>query len=101
MELNVDVDEIESDVVAMRDYLTKETQEEINYAGKMIRDNIRSIVESVEKKVINDKLGVQVTGEELNDSELHSKVTTAAEDLEKEERNELKKQKKSLLVDAK
>jgi len=99
MNVGLDVDEIQYDVVALRDYLTKGAQNEVDYAGKIIRDNIRGIVESIEKEVISDKLGIEVTEDELEDSELHSKVITAAEELAKKEDIELKKSKDEMSVD--
>merc|ERR1740121_79544 len=101
MDQSISAEEIESDVIALRDYFTKEAQEEINYAGKIIRDNLRGIVESIEKKVINDKLGIKVTETELEDSELQSKVTSVAEDLVKKEKSEIKRMKKDVSADLK
>jgi len=101
MDQSISAEEIESDVIALRDYFTKEAQEEISYAGKIIRDNLRGIVESIEKKVINDKLGIKVTETKLEDSELQSKVTSVAEDLVKKEKREIKRMKKDVSADVK
>jgi len=91
MKARVNPKGIETDVLAMRDYFSKEAQQGIKLAGEMIKGNIESMVEEIEKRVIADKLGIILTENKLVISEFESMVSDAASELIQIEKDEFKK----------
>merc|ERR1712115_457605 len=89
---------IESDLTTMRNYLTLEDEQKIEHGGKILQENIRGIAESIEKKILKEKLGINVSEEELVDSELESKVASVAENLLKQEKNEIDEMERNISV---
>jgi len=87
----VDEQGIKTDVNAMREYFVEEAQREVDYVAKHIKDNIRGIAEEVEKEVIEEKLNIDTTNNELEDAELQVKVSEVMGDINKNEKKELSK----------
>lgn len=87
----VDAKGIKTDVNAMREYFVEEAQREVDYVAKHIKDNIRGIAEEVEKEVIEEKLNIDTTNNELEDAELQVKVSEVMGDINKNEKTELSK----------
>jgi len=86
---NVDVERIESDVNVMRDYFVDGTKRNIERAGKSLESQIREITTEIEKEVISEKLGEEFTSNDLEESELKVKVTSAVDSINESERLEL------------
>lgn len=84
----VDLNDIEKDVDAMREYFVDEAQKEVDYVAQDIKKNIREIVEGVEKEVIAAKLDIDADGEDLENAELEAQVSDVMKDIDNIEKKD-------------
>merc|ERR1711997_41918 len=97
MGMNADLDEnagkkeIIEDANSMQEYLAEEAREEIADVARDISDNMRGIAEEVEKEVLDKKLHIQATTDELEAAEIDVAIKDAVSDMHKKEETEMNK----------